>query len=134
MGCAICQQMKVNTHLTIPALLPLLSSCTCPFQQLSVNLITNLPLSARFDPLLVVVDHSLSKGVILILCNKPIDVKGVVELFFKNVFLCFRLHDHLISDQGPQFASAFATELACILGYDLKLSTTYHPQTDGETE
>ena len=25
-------------------------------------------------------------------------------------------------------------ELACILGYDLKLSTTYHPQTDSETE
>ena len=25
-------------------------------------------------------------------------------------------------------------ELACILGYDLKLSTTYHPQTDSKTE
>ena len=80
------------------------------------------------------VDHSLSKRVILILCNKDIDAKGVAELFFKHVFLCFGLHDHLISDHGPQFPSAFAMELAHILGYDLKLSTAYHPQTDGETE
>ena len=29
---------------------------------------------------------------------------------------------------------AFAAELARILGYNLKLSTTYHPQMDGETE
>ena len=131
-GCILCQQMKVNTHPTVPALSPLPSSCPCPFQQLSVDLITDLPLSSGFDSLLVMVDHGLSKGVILTPCNN--NVKGVAELFFKNIFLCFSLHNHLIMDQGPQFASAFANELACILGYDLKLSTTYHPQTDGETE
>ena len=133
-GCALCQQMKVNTHPTIPALSPLPSTCSHPFQQISVDLITGLPPSASFDSLLVVVDHGLSKGVILTPCNKNIDAKGVAKLFFKNVFLHFGLHDALISDRGPQFASAFAMELARILGYDLKLSTTYHPQTDGETE
>ena len=133
-GCALCQQMKVNTHPTVPALSPLPSTCSCLFQQLSVDLITNLPPSAGFDSLMVVVDHGLSKGVILTPCNKTIDAKGVTELFFKHVFLHFGLHDALISNRGPQFTSAFATELARILGYDLKLSTAYHPQTDGETE
>ena len=133
-SCALCQQMKVNTHPTTPALSPLPSSCTCPFQQLSVDLITGLPPSHGCDSLLVMVNHGLSKGVILILCNKDIDAKGVADLFFKHVFLCFGLHDHLISDRGLQFASAFAKELARILGYDLKLSTAYHPQTDGETK
>ena len=133
-GCALCQQMKVNTHPMVPALSPLLSSCSHLFQQLSVDLITGLPPSARFDSLLVVVDHGLSKGVILTPCNKTIDAKGVTKLFFKHVFLRFGLHDALISDRGPQFASAFAKELARILRYDLKLSTVYHPQTDGETE
>ena len=126
--------MKVNTHLTVPALSPIPSVCTCPFQQLSINLITNLPSSHGYDSLMVMVDHGLSKGVILIPCNKTLDAKGVADLFFKNVFLCFRLHDYLISDWGPQFASAFAAELARILKYDLKLSTAYHPQTDGEME
>ena len=133
-SCVLCQQMKVNTHPMTPTLSPLPSSCTCPFQQLSVDLVTGLPPSHGFDSLMVVVNHGLSKGVILTPCNKDINTKGVAELFFKNIFLRFGLHDCLISDRGPQFASAFAMELACILGYNLKLSTTYHSQTDGETE
>ena len=40
----------------------------------------------------------------------------------------------MISDRGPQFASAFAQELAHLLQYDIALSTTYHLQTDGETK
>ena len=133
-GCALCQQMKVNAHPTTPTLSPLPLACTHSFQQLSVDLITNLPLSCNYDSLLVVVNHGLLKGVILTPCNNTIDAKGVVELFFKNVFLFFGLHDHLISDGGPQFTSAFATKLARVLGCDLKLSTAYHPQMDGETE
>ena len=39
-----------------------------------------------------------------------------------------------ISDRGPQFASAFTIELAQILKYDVRLSTAYHFQTDGQTE
>ena len=124
-GCTHCQQTKVNTHLTAPTLSPVPSACTCPFQQLSVDLVTDLPSSSGFDSLLVMVNHGFSKGVILTPCNKTIDAKGVAELFFKHVFLRFRLHNHLISDQGPQFTSAFATELTCILDYDLKLSMAY---------
>ena len=62
-GCTLCQQMKVNTHPTVPPLSPLPSTCSRPFQQLSVDLITGLPPSNGSDSLLVVVDHSLSKGV-----------------------------------------------------------------------
>ena len=40
----------------------------------------------------------------------------------------------VISNHGPQFASGFMRELNKILGIDTKLSTTYHPQTDGQTE
>ena len=88
-GCTLCQQMKVNTHPSVSTLSPLLSSCSHPFQQLSIDLVTDLPLSNGYDSLLVVVNHSLSKGVILTPCNKTIDAKGVTELFFKNVFLQF---------------------------------------------
>ena len=86
-GCALCQQMKVNTHPTIPTLSPLPSTCTHLFQQLSVDLITNLLSSHGYDSLMVMVNHSLLKGVILTPRNKTLDAKGVAKLFFKNVFL-----------------------------------------------
>ena len=53
MGCALCQQMKVNTYPVTPSLSPLSSSCTCPFQQLSVDLITGLPPVAHAPPAMV---------------------------------------------------------------------------------
>ena len=74
------------------------------------------------------------KGVILTLCSKIINTAGIAQIFLNNVFKCFGLHDMLISDCGPQFASTFAQELACLLKYDVQLSTAYHPQTDGQTE
>lgn len=64
-GCAICQQNKVNTHPTVPALNPIPSTSPFPFKQISYDLITGLPESNSFDSLLVVVDHGLSKGVML---------------------------------------------------------------------
>ena len=133
-GCATCQQHKVNTHPSHPPLLPILSSCSRPFQQISCDLITDLPLSDGFDTLLVVVDHGLTKGVILCPTKKTIDAAGVASLFFSKVFKRFGLYDKIISDRGPQFASTFAKELGKLLGYELTLSTAYHPQTDGETE
>ena len=83
---------------------------------------------------MVVVDHGLMKGVILAPCSKTIDAAGITQLFFDFVFKRFGLHDTLISNQGPQFTSAFVKELACLLKYDVRLSTAYHPQTDSQTD
>ena len=93
-----------------------------------------LPNFHRYDSVMVVVDHGLMKGVIYCPCTKNIDAEGVAQLFFANVFPQFGLHSKVISDRGPQFASAFAQELAHLLQYDVALSTAYHPQMDGETE
>ena len=107
---------------------------TLPFKQLSVDLITDLPPSDGHNSVMVIVDHGLTKGVILTPCSKIIDAAGIAQVFLNNVFKCFGLHDTLIFDHGPQFASAFARELAHLLKYDVRLSTTYHPQTNGQTE
>jgi hypothetical protein len=130
----MCQQNKANTHLTDPPLTPIRSSASRPFQQLSCDLITDLPLSDGFNSLLVVVDHGLTKGVIICPTKKTITAEGVATLFFHKVFLRFGLFDKVISDRGPQFASSFARELGKLLKYNLSLSTAYHPQTNGETE
>ena len=111
-GCAVCQQNKVNTHPVCPPLNPIPSSTSLPFKQLSVDLVTDLPEVRGMDSILVVVDHGLMKGVIIIPCSKTIDAVGVGKLFFTHVFKHFGIHDSLISARGPQFASALARELA----------------------
>jgi hypothetical protein len=133
-GCSICQQNKVLTHPVTPPLNPIKSTSSLPFKQLSVDLITDLPLSNGYDSLMVVVDHGLTKGVILTPCSKPL-MPMVLPNSFSIMYsndLDFMTPSSLI--RGPQFASAFARELARILKYDVRLSTAYHPQTDGQTE
>ena len=134
LGCANCQAAKVNTHPTVPGLSPLAVESPLPFSSISIDLITGLPDSHSFDSVMVVVDHGLTKGVIYCPCTKNINAAGVAQLFFAHVFPQFGLHAKVISKRGPQFASAFTRELACLLQYDITHSTTYHPQTDGEME
>ena len=107
-GCADYQAAKANTHPMMPGLSPLAVDNPLPFSSISVDLITGLPDSHGYDAVMVVVDHGLTKGVIYCPCTKNIDSEGVAQLFFTNVFPRFGLHSKIISDRGPQFASAFA--------------------------
>ena len=80
------------------------------------------------------VDQGLSKGVILCPCNKMIDAEGTIKLYINNVFIQFGLPDTIISDRGPQFASNIFNGILDAIGIRHRMSTTYHPQTDGQTE
>ena len=72
-GCGICQQYKINRSPSHPSYMPIPpSSSTRPFASCSMDLITDLPLAWGFNSILVMVDCSLMKGVILLPCNKMI--------------------------------------------------------------
>ena len=134
-GCALCQQMKVNTHPTSPGLIPIKANeHVKPFSQITMDFITDLPESTGYDSLMVVVDHGATKGVISIPCNKTIDALGTAKLYLDHVYRRFGLPDSMLSDRGPQFAAQAYRELGRLLGIKLAMSMVYHPQTDGETE
>ena len=100
-SCMTCQQAKINTHPMIPGLSPLAVESPLPFSSISVDLITGLPDSHGFDSVMVMFNHGLTKGVIYCPCSKNINVAGVAQLFFINVFPQFSLHQKVISDRGP---------------------------------
>jgi len=58
----------------------------------------------------------------------------LARLFRDNVWKLYGLPESIISDRGPQFAVGVMRELNMMLGIDSKLSTAFHPQTDGQTE
>ena len=60
--CATCQQMKTNTHPTAAPLMPIKSHAHWPFQQVTMDFITDLLMGNGFDSIFIVVDQGLSKG------------------------------------------------------------------------
>ena len=61
-------------------------------------------------------------------------VEGVARLFWDNIWKLYELPESIIIDRGAQFAVGMMRELNQMLGIDTKLSTAYHPQTDGLSE
>ena len=60
-GCALCQQMKVNTHLIVPPLMPIPGNKDArPFSTITMDFITELPESEGYNSLFVVVDYNLT--------------------------------------------------------------------------
>ena len=98
-----------------------------------MDFVTGLPECDGFDAIWVVIDR-LSKQRHLVPCTTTITAEGLSELFIHNVFRLHGLPDTIISDRGTQFASDFWTHLCHCLGIDRRLSTAFHPQTDGQTE
>ena len=134
-GCAACQQMKTNTHPTAPPLNPIAADPEAlPFHSVTIDFITDLPLTKGFDSLMVVVDHDVTKAIVLIPTTKTIDAIGTGALYHTHVYRRYGLPNRIISDRGPQFASSVFQTLCNRLGIKSKLSTAYHPQTDGQTE
>src|SRR5260370_40927428 len=84
--------------------------------------------------LLVVVDHGLSKGLVLPPALKTVTSIGIAELLQDNVFKRYGISDLLSSDQDPRFASIVFQDWLKLLGIKSAMSTAYHPQTDGATE
>ena len=59
---------------------------------------------------------------------------NLADLFLHNIWKHHGLPSTVISDRGPQFASRFWKALCECFGIERRLSTGFHPQTDGQTE
>jgi len=104
-----------------------------PWTHILADFITKLPLAQGYDSILVVVDR-LTKIVHFIPTTEKTSVEGLARLFRDNVWKLHGLPESIISDRGPQFAAGLMRELNEMLGIKSKLSTAFHPQTDGQTE
>ena len=104
-----------------------------PWMHLTVDFIIKLPVVAGKDAILVVCNR-LSKIIHFVATTERTSVEGLVRLFRDNVWRLHGLPESVVSDRGPQFAVELTKELNRMLGIRTKLSTVFHPQTDGQTE
>ena len=66
--------------------------------------------------------------------TEKMSAEGLVTLFRDHVWKLHGLPESIISDQGAQFAAGLMKKLNGMLGIETKLSTAFHPQTDGQME
>ncbi|KAH9752509.1 Endonuclease [Citrus sinensis] len=130
--CLVCQQDKVDHQLPAGLLEPL-PLATRPWESVSMDFITSLPKSEGYGSIMVVVDR-YSKYATFIAA--PINCKAdeAARLFVKHIVKLWGVPKSIVSDRDPRFTGRFWTKLFKMLETDLKFSTSFHLQTDGQTE
>jgi transposase InsO family protein len=98
-----------------------------------MDFITDLPSSKAFDSIFVVVD-GLTKMAHFIPYNKTVISEETARLFMDNIYKYHGLSDNIIFDHDSQFTLKFWQSLFKILNVKIKLSSAYHPQTNGQIE
>ena len=130
--CATCQQAKTE-HSRTPGLLQPHVIPPEAWRMVSMDFIEGMPHSGKFDIILVVIDK-LTKYGHFILVKHPFTAATIAQLFVDNVYKLHSMPKVLISDRDKVFTSSFWQNLFRIADTTLNLSSSYHPQTDGQTE
>jgi transposase InsO family protein len=131
-NCGDCCRATIPRDKT-PGLLKPLPIPDRPWQHVSMDF-HKLPTDKHeFDTVVIFVDR-FGKRTITVPCHKTINAPETARLYIRFVYPYYGPPVTIVSDRGPQFVSAFWKVFTGILGIKLKLSTAYHPQTDGQTE
>lgn len=134
--CIVCHQNKSSNQRPYGLLNPL-PIPTQPWEAIGIDFIGPLPESkdrnTTFDQITVIIDL-LTSMVHLVPSKTTYTARNVAELVFSEVYKHHGLPRAIVSDRDSWFTSIFWTHLNSLIGTQLKMSTAYHPETDGATE
>ena len=132
--CDVCQKTKINRTKKMGALRPS-HIPSRPFETVSLDLITGLPPSGeeRYTAVLVIVDK-LTKFGLFIPTHDTLTQEGFARLFVEKVVHVYGMPHRIIADRDKRWATDFWKTVVALHGSKMALSSSHHPQTDGQTE
>jgi hypothetical protein len=98
-----------------------------------MDFITELLESDGYDALLVIV-CKLTKYGVFVPCRTGINEQETARLFWEHVVVHFGLPLQIICDRDARWRHLFWEEKTRLMGSKRALTTSYHPQADGQTE
>ena len=131
--CPNCQQVKVE-HQKPGSMTQEIDIPTSKWEVINMDLITGLPRTHRQHDSIWVIVNRMNKSS-RFLAVKTTDLTQDYARTYSNEIV--RLHGfplYIILDRGPQFTPHFLKSFQKGLGTQVNLSTTFHPQMDGQEE
>ena len=132
-SCHSCQQNKSSNQKSGGLLQPLLIP-ERKWQVVTMDFIMSLPETDRGHTAILVVVDKLTKMVHLIPTTVHVTGEETARLYLDHVWKHHGVPESIVSDRDPRFTGKFMTEFLKLLGTKQRLSTAFHPQTDGQTE
>jgi transposase InsO family protein len=136
LSCQVCQNIAIPRHKPYGKLqsLPIPEG---PWKEVSLDFITQLPSSyigtKEYDAILVVVDR-YTKMAKFIPTTTDISAPEFAALFHENIELQYGSPRGIVSDRDTRITSKFWAEVCTYSLIKRRMSTAFHPQTDGQTE
>jgi len=130
--CTVCQQAKVE-HVRTPGLMEPLPILKAPWSMVCLDFVEGLPLSNRKDVIMVVVDK-FSKYAHFVPLAHPFTALQVSQAFMDNIFRLHGLPESIVFDRYRVFTSNVWQHLFRLSDTQLLMSSSYHPQIDGQIE
>lgn len=98
---------------------------------ITMDFVTALPKTQKkHDAIWVIIDR-LTKSAHFIPINQTFSLERLAQIYVKEIVRLHEIHTSIVSDRDPKFTSKFWRQLHLELGTKLRLSSAYHPQTDG---
>ena len=99
----------------------------------AIDFITHLPEDDGFDCIVTMTDRS-GADIRIIPTRSDISAEEFADLFFRHWYCENGLPADIVSDRDKLFVSRFWKALHRLTGIKLKMSSAFHPQTDGSSE
>ncbi|KAF5808044.1 putative nucleotidyltransferase, Ribonuclease H [Helianthus annuus] len=104
------------------------------WENIAMDIITKLPRTKKgHDAIWVVVDR-LTKSAHFLPIHEGFSAERLAKIYVDEIVSRNGVPLNIISDRDARFSSRFLRTMQSAMGTQLNLSTTYHPQTDGQTE
>ena len=131
-SCDSCTQNKSSTQAPAGFLHPL-PVPTNQFLEIALDFVGPLPESDGYNCILVMTDR-LTNYVLIEPTTTTATAPDIASLFYKTCYRRFGLPTGITSDRDKLFVSRFWQELFNKLKVHLRMSTAFHPETDGSSE
>jgi hypothetical protein len=105
-----------------------------PWHTVTFDFIVKLSKTSRGNDSICVFIDKVTKLVHFVACKEEVSAKEFAELYIDHVFCLHGLSREFITDRDPRFTSAFTQEVTVLLGTKTVMSSSFHPQTDGQME